>query len=67
MTFNSNIFNAIELTEADLDCVSGGDAANIAVNPIFLKAKEELEAAYQRSHPINLGSFPPPHIAVPQL
>ncbi len=66
MTFNSNTFNAIELTEADLDCVSGGGDA-VSISSPWLKIERELEADYQKSHPIHLGSFPPPHIAVPRF
>ena len=66
MISNSNTFNAIEMTDADLDCVNGG-TATIVVNQTLLKIKEELEAAYQKNHPIQLGPFAPPHTAVPHF
>ncbi len=69
MTTNSNTFNATELTEADLEHVTGGgDAAivGLAINPVLLKAEQELSTIYLKNHPIHLGSFPPPHTAVPR-
>lgn len=69
MTANSNTFNAIELTDTDLEHITGGDSniVGVAINPILLKAEQDLEAAFQRNHPIHLGSFPPPHTAVPSI
>jgi hypothetical protein len=65
MSANLNI-RATELSDAGLDLVSGG-AATLALNPVLQEAKQELEASYQKNHPIHLGSFPPPHVAVPHL
>lgn len=68
MTTNSNTFKAIELTDTDLEQVTGGGDSTIfgvASNPILLKAEQQLSTIYQNNHPINLGSFPPPHVAVP--
>ena len=68
MTTNSKTFKAIELTDTDLEQVTGGGDSTIvgvATNPILLKAEQQLATIYQNNHPINLGSFPPPHTAVP--
>ncbi len=70
MTANSNTFNAIELTDTDLEHVTGGDAggATLAVNPVLQKAEQELEAAYLKNHPIHLGTpFSIPHTAFPAI
>jgi hypothetical protein len=65
MTANSNTFNNVELTDADLERVNGGAEIASAVNPALLKAEQQLEAAFQKNHPIHLNPLPPLHTAVP--
>jgi hypothetical protein len=70
MTANSNTFNAIELTDTDLEHVTGGDAviAGPAINPVLQKAEQELKDAYLKNHPIHLGTpFSVPNTPVPTI
>ena len=65
MTANSNTFNAVELTDTDLERVNGGTETVSALNPALLKAEQQLEAAFQKNHPIHLNPLPPLHTAIP--
>jgi hypothetical protein len=60
--------NTIELTSTDLEHITGGGTAiaGVATNPVLLKAEQQLATIYQNNHPIHLGSFQPPHTAVPR-
>jgi hypothetical protein len=63
---NSNTFNTVELTDADLERVNGGGAEIVsAINPAVLKAEQQLEAAFQKNSLIHLPPLPPLHTAVP--
>ena len=66
MTTNSMTVNSKTaiLSDADLDLVSGG-AALTPVDTPLQKAAKELSAIYIANHPIQLGPFPTPHVAVP--
>ncbi len=65
MSANSN--NATQLSDADLEFLSGGGEALTPVKSAAQQAAERLSDIYLKNHPIQLGSFPPPHVAVPHF
>jgi bacteriocin-like protein len=68
MSANSTIQNVQQLSDNELDAVSGGDTliAGPVENPALQKAEQELKDAYLKNHPIHLGQpLPTPQVAVP--
>jgi hypothetical protein len=64
MSAISNTGNVAHLDDAELELVSGGATLTEVQSPLQ-KATEGLSAIYQANHPIQLGPFPTPHVAVP--
>ena len=68
MSTNSINQNVQQLNDAELDAVSGGGTVIGPVqNPAIQKAEQELKDAYLNNHPIHLGPFPTPNVAVPAI
>jgi len=67
MSSNLNNCNVTQLNDAELECVSGGAEATTRVLSPAEQAGQQLSAIYLKNHPVILGSFPPPHVAVPRI
>ena len=62
MIADSKTHNAAALDDAELDFVTGGSSATVAVNPSLLAA-EKISLV----QPIHLNPLPPLHTAVPHF
>jgi hypothetical protein len=61
-----NPFKTVELTATDPERVNdGGAESGSAVNRAVLNAEQQLQAAFQKNHPIHVPPLPPLHTSVP--
>ena len=68
MSSNLNNHNATAINDAELERVSGGagEATTRVLSPME-QAAQEVAGLYIKNHPIQLGSFPPPHVDIPKI
>ena len=68
MSSNLNNHTSTAINDAELDRVSGGggEAGTRILSPLE-QAAQQLSGLYIKNHPIHLGSFPPPHVAIPKI
>jgi hypothetical protein len=68
MSSNSDNHNTTAINDAELERVSGGDGeAGTRILSPAEQAAQQLSGLYIKNHPIHLGSFPPPHVAIPKI
>lgn len=67
MSSNLNNHNATAINDAELERVSGGGEATTRILSPMEQAAKEVAGLYIKNHPVQLGSFPPPHVDIPKI